>query len=424
MKRIIGDVPRWHILLHRESRGIESVDLSDGPRRRLEDELFERLYAGELEPIEGDNAGGGPLSSWARALHETCTQLPAFQRLSEECVGDELAAGLGVETIMAELGNRLDQAEPVPDGDLRRLVRTASEKCSAQVEDLRECLQGLEHVSFAARPGAGRSQNSGDVATIPHALARRLKTDQRLKKIAKLAGRFKRVAAQKRRSRVRHGHDEISTITQGADIARLLPSELARLRHPRLRTAFLRDILERRALTYGLEGTDTLGKGPILVALDKSGSMDGPRDTWATATTLALLEMAAAERRTFALLAFDGAVKFEAVVRPGDLLPEQALCIPADGGTSIATALSRGLAIIHDHGAGLRRADLILVTDGASDDTLAQELRRKANELHVEIIGIGIGVAEAALLPWCHQVHVISDLDRLDDRTSDLLFAG
>ena len=42
------------------------------------------------------------------------------------------------------------------------------------------------------------------------------------------AGRFKRIAAAKRRSKVRHGADEIADIEQGADLGRLLPSELAK----------------------------------------------------------------------------------------------------------------------------------------------------------------------------------------------------
>jgi uncharacterized protein with von Willebrand factor type A (vWA) domain len=35
-----------------------------------------------------------------------------------------------------------------------------------------------------------------------------------------------------------------------------------------------------------------LAKGPVIQALDKSGSMEGPRNIWATALALALLDQA------------------------------------------------------------------------------------------------------------------------------------
>jgi hypothetical protein len=98
----------------------------------------------------------------------------------------------------------------------------------------------------------------------------------------------------------------------------------------------------RQVLQYQLIGNEPLGRGPLMVLLDKSGSMDGPRDIWATALSLALLDQAQCERRTFALLAFDYRVKFEAVVKPGEPLPEEALFTACAGGTEIGVALARG----------------------------------------------------------------------------------
>ena len=79
-------------------------------------------------------------------------------------------------------------------------------------------------------------------------LARRLRGDPRLKRIAQLAGRFTRIGQQKRRSKVRHGAEEICDVELGNDIGRLLPVELVKLRHPRLHALALRDLLERKAM--------------------------------------------------------------------------------------------------------------------------------------------------------------------------------
>jgi uncharacterized protein with von Willebrand factor type A (vWA) domain len=223
---------------------------------------------------------------------------------------------------------------------------------------------------------------------------------------------------------VKHGADEVTDVEQGTDLGRALPVELAKLSHRLLRLEFLRALLERRCLQYRLEGTATLGKGPLVVLLDKSGSMDGPRDVWATAVALALLDQAQRERRTFALLGFDARVKFEAVVKPTDALPEDGLFVSCCGGTEIAAAVGRGLDIIRTHPGVLRKADVVLVTDGGSDASAAGALRESAAALGVTILGLGIGVEREWLLPWCDEVHAIGDLSTVDEASATALFAA
>jgi uncharacterized protein with von Willebrand factor type A (vWA) domain len=261
-------------------------------------------------------------------------------------------------------------------------------------------------------------------ANTVRALAARLRSDARLKQIALLAGRFKRIAASKRRQKFRHGADEITDIEQGADLGRLLPSELLKLTQPRLRLAFMRSFVERAALQYLLVGNAPLGKGPLVVLMDKSGSMDGPRDVWATALVLALLEQAQRERRMFALICFDAHVKFETIVKPGEPLPEAALFTGCAGGTEIRVALQRGLEIIRTNPGAMKKADVVLVTDGGSDTASAEALRNAAKEIGVTILGLGIGVEREWLSPWCDDIQVVQNLDSIDDASATKLFAA
>jgi hypothetical protein len=108
----------------------------------------------------------------------------------------------------------------------------------------------------------------------------------------------------------------------------------------------MRALLERQVLQYQLSGSETLGRGPLVLLLDKSSSMEGSKDTWATALALALLEHAHAERRPFALIDFNASVSYETTVHPAGQLPHEALFVSCGGGTSIATAFERGLEII------------------------------------------------------------------------------
>jgi uncharacterized protein with von Willebrand factor type A (vWA) domain len=202
-----------------------------------------------------------------------------------------------------------------------------------------------------------------------------------------------------------------------------LPLELAMLVHPSTKLLAMRNLIERSCLQYRLEGTETLGKGPLVVCIDKSGSMEGEKDVWATAVALALLDVAQAERRPFALLAFDANVKHESVVMPGEALPEAALFVAADGGTDIDKVVRRGLEIIEQRPGTLRQADVVLITDGGSNAEDAGELRDRAAKLGVTVLGVAIDVEPSRLELWCDQVIAAHDMERLDDRTAEALFA-
>ena len=51
----------------------------------------------------------------------------------------------------------------------------------------------------------------------------------KLRQIAAVCGRFTRIALQQQKNRVKHPPDEITSITTGCEIERLLPSEIALL---------------------------------------------------------------------------------------------------------------------------------------------------------------------------------------------------
>ncbi len=428
MKRLLFDISRWHLMLHREHRQLARANERDGPKLRLEDELFERLYTGEGERLPPSRTNPA-LRGWAERVHATCDQLPSFARLAAECRGDAAASAAAVEALLREL-TLPPPDEPPPPGvgkdPLRRPLAAACAAAARAVETLRDALEGLAHVALQGghMPGTGTHDGAPNEHPAVRRLAARLKLDERLRRIATLAGRFKRIAASKRRQRVKHGADEVTDVEQGADLGRALPVELAKLTHRLLRLDFMRALLERQALQYRLEGTVTLGKGPLVVLLDKSGSMDGPRDVWATAVALALLDQAQRERRAYALLGFDSRVKFEAVVNPADALPEEGLFVSCGGGTEIAAAITRGLEIIRTHPGALRKADIVLVTDGGSDASEARALRESAAALGVTILGLGIGVEREWLAPWCDEVHAVTDLSTVDDASATALFAA
>jgi Mg-chelatase subunit ChlD len=430
MRRNVFDIPKWHLIQHRDARGLPLPAANDSPVRRLEDELFERLYAGECEHIP-DGEGIPALRAWAERIHASCEALPQFGRLAAECRGDAAAAATALESLLEALGELPPPEAPSPAAvpgtskdPLRRPLIAGCGLASRAVEELRDATEGLAGVGFAPGTGTERGPAGDGQRVLP--LAARLKSDARLQRIALLAGRMKRIAASKRRSRVRHGADEVSDIEQGAELARALPAELARLTDPRRRLDFLRSVLERQVLQYQLTGNEQLGRGPLVVLLDKSSSMaseGGLKDVWATALALALLSQAQAERRPFALVAYNAAPFHVEVVGPGGQLPQKALFIGCSGGTSIAGAMDRGLEVVAGTSGALRKADIVLVSDGEDVADDAPSIRQRAAALGVSVLGLAIGMSGAALAAWCDEAHGVTDLATLEPQIANALFA-
>jgi uncharacterized protein with von Willebrand factor type A (vWA) domain len=411
MKRLLYDVSRWHLFLHRDSRGLPQALPEDAARRKLEDELFERLYAGAAEPCEMGSSPPDELE-WAKRVHETCDALPAFTRLASECRGDELAAATAVETLLNELGDVLEHSEPTEQRRLRLGLAQACSHASEAVSEQREVMEGLSGVAAPGNsPGEERAPRDGATS---RALAARLREDPRLKEIGRLAGRFKRVLTGKRRQRVPSGSEEVVSVELGAELERLLPSQFIRLRRPLHRLAFLRDLLERQCLQYELAGSDALGKGPLIVCLDKSDSMTGEKDVFAVAAALALHAVAEEERRRFALVTFDSTVRTAHLCAARQGVPPELLFANCSGGTDIADALESGLQFLTGN-SPLARADLVLITDGESSTERAEIIREQARASKTEILALGIGVSPEALLPWCSEHHLVRSISELDE---------
>lgn len=459
MKRIIYDVPKWHVYLHRENRNFSPLvrDSNERPYT-IQDEIFDRLYTGEAVKIPDEENTSTPLDKeWAEKVHQLCTDIPDFARLGDNVRGDAEAAALATETLMQQLTPQItpDKLSVPNPFAARNAIRQGCDAATQAVDEARDAADGLMNVQLAPVPkgdigsdpyykghkwdgafdpdpkmggaqgcGAGKGTGYGGQheGSNIRSLAQRLRRDKRLQKIARLAGRFRRIAEAKQRQKTIHSHDEISDVVQGDDIGRLLPSELMKLKHPQLKKLLLRDLMERKAQQYDLKGTEPLGRGPIVVCIDKSGSMHGEPDIWASAVALALLDIAKKQKRVFGLINFDHAIKFEITCDLDDPLPERGLFEVAYGGTDNDLAIDRALQIVEQHPGELRKADIILIGDGGSYAHRAEALKKKADDLGVTIFGIAIEVAPSYFDPWCHITRRVDTIETVDNKTADTIF--
>ncbi len=242
---------------------------------------------------------------------------------------------------------------------------------------------------------------------------------------------------------------EVRGVKRSGLISRMLASEAALIRHPTLRRLWRARFAEQQLFCYEdaadltewrLQPDATrvtlaavrrapLGRGPMIVCLDTSGSMRGAPENVAKACVLQALRSAHAARRACCLLAFGGA---------GELL-EQRLELSSeglqalldlmgqsfDGGTDVQTPLERAITLVRTNDFAL--ADILIVSDGEfglTPATLAL-LRQCKAELGLRVHGILIGDRETiGLLEVSDQIHWVRAWRRYATQTRDAYADG
>jgi uncharacterized protein with von Willebrand factor type A (vWA) domain len=252
--------------------------------------------------------------------------------------------------------------EAVPAGETE--MATMKAVCRA----LRDAREGVDEVAavegaFGMGPGSPGSNDPRALA----ALFRRVRGDPTLRRICDLAGRYRRVAQSKQRQKLLHGVDDMVGVVLDGDLGRLLPHELARLALPEFEDDALRRLVERQAMCREYRSAEPVAKGPILVTVDESGSMQGDRVHTAKALALALAWVARQQRRWCGLVAYSGDTGERLLPLPPGRWEEGAL---ADwltrflgGGSDLDVPIAELPDYYHRLGAPPGVTDVLLLTD-------------------------------------------------------------
>lgn len=416
-------------------------------------EVFAGLYDASDAAVLDKPA---PDTELVARVHAQLQQLPEYAQLQAQVAGDPDLAALATARLVRGVAGALPQvaeqerqqaqqaaqgrAQRGPaadaDGALRRALRGA---CGDAAQAAAEAADGMEGLA----PGLGGTpaQHQQD-GTARMALAERVSSDDRLRRVMKLAGRLRRLASNGRKVRDELGADTLVGTTIGGDLPRALPTELGLLRHPRLRRVQLAKLADRRLQQYHVVGQAPKGRGPVVVLLDESGSMEGERSLWAAAVALACLGTAARERRACTVIGFNGAVRYvvrldaqgtawrhdvhnvaQAVAMGGcaDVALHVASSQPS-GGTQFAPPLLAALEL--EDGVTRERADLVLVTDGhaeAPTSVMERLHAAKAGGLRVFALTVGGGSLGHAVTQLAD--HTV-DLDTAAARNDGQVVAG
>jgi hypothetical protein len=205
-------------------------------------------------------------------------------------------------------------------------------------------------------------------------------------------------SARRSRRAVERTPAETVGVTLGGDPARLIPAELAALRHPVLRRAALIRLAEGRATVWDRRDRPRADRGPVVVSVDESGSMgesDNPASELVTAKAIALAvaTLAAAEGRPCVLSSFGVSTEWRAIAsdRRGRFDPRELadwLGRAYGGGTDADGPLSRSIREAERLASAGHRCAHLIVSDGqvTAAASLVDDYRRRAGSIGLRTV--------------------------------------
>lgn len=248
-----------------------------------------------------------------------------------------------------------------------------------------------------------------------------------------------------RETRLPDAPGELMGIRHSDRLERMLGSEAMQLRHPVLHKLWRARLAESRLLTYQSEAVlidrvpdpsgrarqrsqprpERLERGPLILCVDTSGSMQGAPENIAKAVVLEALRTAHREQRGCLLIAFGGPDEIvERDLRPLERPHEGLDALLAllgqsfDGGTDVQAPIERAVQRVRE--ARWSSADLLIVSDGEFGCTPAtvEHLEEARRELGLRVQGILVGDRETlGLLQTCDAIHWMRDWRRFSGDT-------
>lgn len=440
-------------------------------------DLFGSLYGLGVEPVETPD----PAVAWAGKVLEAAAELPEWRRLCEAAEGDPWRCGLGAANVAHELKSAIDEAlskqkeleqaqaeqvkadakasaqrkrvqraggDPEQDPKCQKLAQAATEAEAAVADAAQAMADAVDvgAVEHAVQKGSekangeilqlqlaatalGCGEGAGVLSAVKApeaALQSALRKNAKLRRIAMLAGRLRMSAMRVQRAKAAESREELHDVGLGSELARLLPSETMLLAMEETELVLLRKLAEGEAMQYELRGKERVERGPLVVLVDSSGSMNGARNEWAMGVALALLEVAARQRRAFELVHFDYTVQhswYEPNPRAVTMDKLVAgVSYFSGGGTNIDTALAHAEKRIAAAGA-LKKADVVLVSDGMDSSPYPARIKAMQDKLGARTYAIGIAVNASMFPKECAGVAVLSNVDLTADTSKvDLIF--
>jgi len=252
-------------------------------------------------------------------------------------------------------------------------------------EEAQESASVAMMLGWGTEPGSHLSAE--DVETAKH-LAELMKSDEALEKVIREIGRMMGVARQAELDDASTLGQEICDVTQGSNLAKVMPSELMFLADPDLEEAFLRKMSAGELLQYEMKPPELPAeRGDAVFLVDVSGSMMlADNISFAKGFAVAAASKVESDGRKAWIGLFDTELMlFE---RFNSSTATDVLLCTVHGGTDYDKTLKE----VQEKDLDLSGADLVLVTDGyceIADAGVIEWLNRSFGRIFVVLLPPG-----------------------------------
>ena len=336
------------------------------------------------------------------------SQATALQSLAEQYAGDQAQALIDqARAVRAEAEQHQAEAEAAAvdlaeqdqervEDAVRQAGRQAMKEAEAMIDAANSAIKAFTGGYDRQQTLAGMGQSLTTREKMQ--LAREVQRSHRLKQLAAMAGRFTRIALNVQENKTDKPPTEITNIVRGRDLRRMLPVECLSMTDPDMADYWAMRYMANNLAQYELKGREKQGQGPIILAIDSSGSMSGQKELWSKAILLALLSIARLQKRDMACIHFSDSLKLWHFPKGNAPYPEViANCeFFIGGGTPFEPWMEQALKLVDD--ARYTKADVICISDGLS--SISAEMRaawtRRRQEREMRCYAILIGTRQGA----------------------------
>lgn len=281
---------------------------------------------------------------------------------------------LAVQTLAEEYAKLIanDKAGKPKQPSLLQAVGLAKDKLTTKLDELEEYVNAM-----GIGGDGGLDDGKLNLLEVQKSFEK-VKNSPRLRRILDLAGRYRRVAQGKQRQKVIHGYDDLIGLTLDETTERLIDEEMMALCDEEMGDQAMMRLLDKEMLAYDYRGIERVGKGPIIVCVDESGSMGGEPVSNAKAFALAMAWVAKHQKRYCCLIGYAGGTTGTVCVLQPGKWDEEKLMFWLEhfysGGTTMDVPLAELPNVYWPQiQAPKGKTDLIILTDGIVSVPYAME---------------------------------------------------
>ena len=276
--------------------------------------------AGELDQLLSDLGGGkGALNTLEKlrkveqsaeeelsGLLERLRQSKERNETLEQATVDAANKAESKQQQVQAVSKMIDEAAVRHKEAIAATVARAAKAAAGKAEEVQSVIG-----AWSDSPGS-MQRSEANAELLAH-----VRENPNLKAITRYLGRFREIFTEGKRNGYIYGRGEKYSLELGNNLSRALTSELAMLATPLTTPLFLRKYQRKQIKQYQRREPINKGMGDMIVCLDESLSTAGDDAAWGKAVALTLLDIAADNSRSIALIHFSGPNSFRTdVFRP------------------------------------------------------------------------------------------------------------